>query len=69
MGGAYLTSCSTVESSAGSDRLTLRMVGGLARVNPVPTAFHPADLKACSTWRPRKPVAPVMSAVLAMVVE
>ena len=49
VGGAYLTSCSAVESSAGSDRLTLRMVGGLARVNPMPTAFHPADLKACST--------------------
>lgn len=49
VGGTYLTSCSTAESSAGSDRSTLRMVGGLARANPVPTAFHPADLKACST--------------------
>lgn len=36
----------TCSTAALSDISTLRMVGGFARVNPVPTASHPALWKA-----------------------
>ena len=45
VGKTYLTSSNTVESSAGSDRLTFKIAGGRARVKPVPVTVHPADLK------------------------
>ena len=41
--------------------------GGLARVYPVPLTSQPARSKALTTWRPRRPVAPVMRAVFGIV--
>ena len=52
----------------GSRRSILRIVGGSARENPVPRAFHPADLKDCKICRPRRPVAPVTRTVLGMMI-
>jgi hypothetical protein len=40
-----------------------RMVGGDARVRPVPVTDQDLRLKAVVTARPRRPVAPVMRAV------
>ena len=51
-----------------SRRSTLRMVGGLARENPVPTVFQPVALKAWNISRPSRPVAPVINAVLSIVI-
>lgn len=49
-------------------RSSFKIVGGFARENPVPTTLYPARWKAGTTARPRRPVAPVMRAVLGIVV-
>lgn len=60
--GAYFTSSSTEVMAASSDRSIFKIEGGFALERPVPVAFHPALSNACSTLRPRRPVAPVISA-------
>jgi hypothetical protein len=63
---AYLTSSMVLTTSASEPRSSFKMAGGLAREKPVPTTFQSCLLKAVTTCRPRRPVAPVIRAVLAM---
>lgn len=60
--GAYFTSSSTEVMATSSDRSTFKIEGGFALERPVPVAFHPPLSNACTTLRPRRPVAPVISA-------
>lgn len=63
----YLTSSIVFATSDSEPRSTFKIVGGLARENPVPTAFQSSRSNAFTTCLPSKPVAPVMSAVFAIV--
>lgn len=65
--GTNLTCSRVAATSASEPRSSFKIVGGLARVNPVPLASHPAPLNPLRTCRPSRPVAPVMRAILAMV--
>lgn len=62
----YLDSFNAFDTSDSEAKSTLRMVGGFARENPVPTVFQFSRSNTFRTCLPSKPVAPVMSAVFAM---
>jgi hypothetical protein len=64
----YLTSSMTFLTSTSDPRSTFKIESGDARVNPVPTTSQLPLLNSFTTCLPRKPVAPVMRAFLAMVV-
>ena len=63
-----MTSSRTLEIDASLPRSSFMIDGGLARVNPVPTTFQPPLWKDLTTCLPSRPVAPVTSAVFAIVV-
>jgi len=63
----YLTSSMTFLTSTSDLRSTFKIEGGDARVNPVPTTSQPPLLNSFTTCLPRRPVAPVMRAFLAIV--
>ncbi len=63
-----MTSLRAVATSSSELISSFKIVGGFARVNPVPLTSQPARSKALTTCLPSRPVAPVMRAVFAMVV-
>jgi len=65
----YLTSLRTLATSDSEPRSSFKIVGGFARVNPVPTTSHPFRSNALTTCLPSRPVAPVTSAIFAIVGE
>lgn len=56
-GAAYFTSSSAFSMAAASNRSSLMVEGGDARVRPVPMTDQPRASKAWATWLPRRPVA------------
>lgn len=62
-----MTSSRVFATSASEPRSSFKIVGGLARVKPVPFTSQPLRSKLLATCLPSRPVAPVMRAVLAMV--
>lgn len=65
----HFTPSSIFATSDSEARSSFTIEGGFARVNPVPTTSHPCLWNAFTTCLPSRPVAPVMRAVFAIVVQ
>lgn len=63
----YLDCSRALSTSSWDARSTLRIVAPSARDKPVPLAVQSRLAKAFKTCRPRRPVAPVINAVLSAI--